>query len=73
MKVRIRSAVILSLAIAVLLVTSNRLQADTGMCGGAMTTLPFTDVRGNIFFLPDRPGVFLRPDGRDNANDIQSQ
>ncbi len=24
--------------------------ADTGTCGGAMVTLPFTDVAGNIFF-----------------------
>src|SRR5689334_18449965 len=29
---------------------STRLQADTGSCGGATTTLPFTDVQGNAFF-----------------------
>jgi DNA-binding beta-propeller fold protein YncE len=50
MKARFRSVVILSLAIVVLLFTSNRLPADTGMCGAAMTTVPFTDVMGNIFF-----------------------
>jgi hypothetical protein len=50
MKARLRSAVIFSLAIVVLLLTSYRLHADTGMCGGAMTTLPFTDVMGNLFF-----------------------
>jgi hypothetical protein len=50
MKEKIRSAAILSLTIVVLLLTSGRLRADTGTCGGAMTTLPFTDVMGNIFF-----------------------
>jgi hypothetical protein len=50
MKARFRSVVILSLTIIVLVLASNRLPADTGMCGGAMTALPFTDVMGNIFF-----------------------
>src|SRR5262249_53577274 len=50
MKEKLRSAAILSLTIVVLLFTSSRLPADTGTCGGAMTTLPFTDVMGNIFF-----------------------
>jgi len=50
MKEKLRSAVILSLAIVVLLFTSSRLPADTGTCGGAMVTLPFTDVAGNGFF-----------------------
>src|SRR6516165_3109066 len=50
MKARFRSVVVLSSTIVVLLLTSNRLPADTGTCGGAMTTLPFTDVMGNIFF-----------------------
>jgi streptogramin lyase len=50
MKEKIRSAALLSLTITVLLLTSNRLHADTGTCGGAMTTVPFTDVMGNIFF-----------------------
>jgi hypothetical protein len=35
---------------ASLTVLSSRLQADTGSCGGATTTLPFTDVQGNPFF-----------------------
>jgi hypothetical protein len=35
----------------IIIAASLRLQADTGMCGGASTTLPFTDVpSGNIFF-----------------------
>jgi hypothetical protein len=50
MKETLRSAVILCLTIAVLLLTSSRLPADTGTCGGAMVTLPFTDVAGNAFF-----------------------
>jgi hypothetical protein len=50
MKEKLRSAVILSLTIVVLLLTSSRLPADTGTCGGAMVTLPFTDVTGNAFF-----------------------
>jgi hypothetical protein len=34
-----------------LTVLSSRLQADTGTCNGATTTLPFTDVpSSNIFF-----------------------
>jgi hypothetical protein len=36
--------------ILVLLLTSTRLPADTGMCGDAMITVPFTDVMGSIFF-----------------------
>ncbi len=50
MKEKLRSAVILCLTIAVLLSTSSRLPADTGTCGGAMVTVPFTDVGGNFFF-----------------------
>jgi hypothetical protein len=45
----IRIVVLISL-IASLTVLSSRLQADTGNCGGATTTLPFTDVMGNPFF-----------------------
>jgi hypothetical protein len=33
-----------------LVITSSRLQADTGNCGGNLITLPFTDVMGNPFF-----------------------
>jgi DNA-binding beta-propeller fold protein YncE len=45
----IRVVVLLSL-MATLTVLSSRLRADTGNCGGATTTLPFTDVQGNVFF-----------------------
>src|SRR5688572_31446203 len=45
----IRAVVLLSL-MASLTVLSSRLQADTGSCGGATTTLPFTDVMGNPLF-----------------------
>src|SRR5688572_6432682 len=45
----IRVVVLISLT-ASLTVLSTRLQADTGNCGGATTTLPFTDVMGNPFF-----------------------
>jgi DNA-binding beta-propeller fold protein YncE len=41
------------LVTAMILVTaaSSRLRADTGLCGGASTTLPFTDVAAaNVFF-----------------------
>jgi hypothetical protein len=58
MKARFRSAVILFLTIIVILLTSNRLPADTGMCGAAMTTVPFTDVMGNIFFCPISEAFF---------------
>jgi hypothetical protein len=47
--ISVRAILILSL-MANLTVLSTRLQADTGSCGGASTTLPFTDVQGNIFF-----------------------
>src|SRR5262249_50794296 len=50
MKEKIRSAMILSLTVVVLLMASSRLPADTGTCGGAMTTLPFTDVMSSPFF-----------------------
>jgi hypothetical protein len=45
----IRIGVLITL-MASLTILSNRLQADTGNCGGATTTLPFTDVQGNPFF-----------------------
>jgi hypothetical protein len=41
---------ILSLTIIVVLMASTRLPADTGACGGAMITLPFTDVMASPFF-----------------------
>lgn len=40
----------LILLVAVLTITSTRLRADTGSCGGPVVTLPFTDVMGNPFF-----------------------
>jgi hypothetical protein len=44
-------AVVIVLFIALLVVASGRLRADTGSCGGASFTLPFTDVAGsNPFF-----------------------
>ena len=45
----VRTILLLSF-IASLTFLSSRLQADTGNCGGATTTLPFTDVQGNPFF-----------------------
>ena len=45
----VRAVVLLTL-MASLTVLSSHLQADTGSCGGATTTLPFTDVQGNPFF-----------------------
>jgi hypothetical protein len=47
--IMVRAVVLISL-IASLTLLSTRLQADTGNCGGATTTLPFTDVQGNPFF-----------------------
>ena len=47
--IMVRAVVLISL-MASLTVLSSRLQADTGSCGGATTTLPFTDVQGNPFF-----------------------
>jgi hypothetical protein len=38
------------MTIVVLVLTSTKLPADTGMCGGVTATLPFTDVMGNTFF-----------------------
>jgi hypothetical protein len=50
MKHPFRSISALALTVAILTMVSTRLPADTGTCGGAMTTLPFTDVAGNAFF-----------------------
>src|SRR5215472_8517259 len=41
---------LLALLIVVLTVISTRHQADTGTCGGAPVSLPFTDVGGSGFF-----------------------
>jgi hypothetical protein len=44
-------ALFLAVAMMAITVASTRLNADTGMCGGASITLPFTDVSSsNIFF-----------------------
>ena len=45
----VRAVALISL-MASLTGLSSRLQADRGSCGGATTTLPFTDVQGNPFF-----------------------
>jgi hypothetical protein len=50
MKEKLRSAAILCLTIVVIMMASKQMPADTGTCGGAMTTLPFTDVMGSTFF-----------------------
>jgi hypothetical protein len=50
MKEKLRTLSILVLTIAVLVLTSTRLPADTGTCSGLMTSVPFSDVSGNIFF-----------------------
>jgi hypothetical protein len=50
MKARLRSAVILSLTIVILLMASTRLPADSANCGGTPVTIPFTDLGGDIFF-----------------------
>ena len=49
-QIRHRS-LLLAMAIITLVLCSRLIQADTGTCGGAAITLPFTDVRSsNIFF-----------------------
>src|SRR6266850_8249063 len=46
----IRVSLLMILVVSLTLL-STRMRADTGMCGGASITLPFTDVTGtNIFF-----------------------
>jgi len=48
--IAIRTSLLISMMVTVT-VLSTRLHADTGMCGGANITLPFTDVAaGNVFF-----------------------
>ena len=44
-----RAALVIALMLIVSTVSSG-LRADSGNCGGATTTLPFTDVMGNLFF-----------------------
>jgi DNA-binding beta-propeller fold protein YncE len=45
----VRALLVISV-MASLTILSRTIQADTGNCGGATTTLPFTDVQGNVFF-----------------------
>jgi hypothetical protein len=47
--IAIRFVLLISL-MANLTILSNKIQADTGTCGGVTVTLPFTDVMGNTFF-----------------------
>jgi hypothetical protein len=48
--ITIRASLLISLTVSLTLL-STRLQADTGTCGGASITLPFTDVSSsNVFF-----------------------
>jgi hypothetical protein len=44
-------AMILMAAAIIIAAASTRLKADTGMCGGVSTTLPFTDVLGSSTFF----------------------
>src|SRR6476661_2101387 len=48
-RLTIRAAIVMALMLVITL-ASSRLRADTGTCGGATVTLPFTDVMGNLFF-----------------------
>jgi hypothetical protein len=45
----LRVSVVMALML-IISIASTRLRADSGSCGGAMVTLPFTDVGSNIFF-----------------------
>lgn len=46
-----KRALLLAAAMVIITAASTRLNADTGMCGGASVTLPFTDVpSSNVFF-----------------------
>jgi hypothetical protein len=44
-----RAAIVIAMFLVITL-ASSRLRADSASCGGATTTLPFTDVAGNPFF-----------------------
>ena len=57
-RIAIRATVLITLAIA-LSVVSSRLRADVGTCGGASTTLPFVDVpAGTVFFCSIAEPIF---------------
>lgn len=53
-----RAALVIALVL-IITIASSRLRADSGSCGGATTTVPFTDVMGNPFFC-EIAGAFLR-------------
>src|SRR6185369_853061 len=46
-----RRALLLAAAMVIIITVSTRLKADTGTCGGASLTLPFTDVPGGSVFF----------------------
>src|SRR6185369_14415268 len=46
---RFRAVIVIALMLG-LTIASRQIRADVGTCGGATTTVPFTDVAGNIFF-----------------------
>src|SRR4030095_14450947 len=48
--IAIRLSLLIALAVT-LTTASTRIQADTGTCGGASVTLPFTDVPGTSTFF----------------------
>lgn len=54
----VRAVVLVTLA-AALTGLSSRLQADTGTCGGATITLPFTDVAASNIFFCSIAGAFF--------------
>src|SRR5436190_21604114 len=51
MRIKYQAVIAVAVMIVVLTTASTYLRADTGTCGGASVTLPFTDVpSSNIFF-----------------------
>jgi hypothetical protein len=60
MRKSLRHLLVLVQGMLILVLMSGRLRADSGMCGGAMVILPFTDVVEFYLLLPNRRGVFLR-------------
>lgn len=46
----ISSVTLLTALVLLITFASTRLRADSGSCGGATISLPFTDVAGNVFF-----------------------
>src|SRR5262252_4824820 len=50
MNKRLHALITLVLIVVICVLASKRMPADTSTCGGVSTTLPFTDVAGNLFF-----------------------